>query len=471
MRSAVLLALLCLLMLGLPPAVRVRAQNTSLVDLLPAATEIGPSFVATENRSRSLDEQASGFANAGEAAQSLADWGWQENAFRVYQSAELTNTGQRVATVDISLTRFATSEGARLALPYFVQDRAAVLGQREAPQAQRVGDETRALSGPIDGGEDITFYARSGPLLLRISTTSATNAGLAMASPEQIARAILEPSTTPSQTVELAQPADALPVTLPLAGAADFRVEGEGTLDAPGVAERLAAGDDAAATLAAMGWQGGTFRQFASDPPPGGTGWVDLSLYRFADPSAAAEAVAMFAQSRARGAHLQAAKTIDVGDARAAITGPAVNGTEYTLYLSLGSNVYAITGVAPNGNPQADVEQIATVLADPDHATTADVLPTPTPQIVAVAAVAPTATPLPLPTATPLPVPTAILLPTPTPVPTWTPVPAETPMPAAPINVAAPAPTASTIPTAAPLPTTPQGPLPTPTPRVIHPPE
>ena len=177
-----------------------------------------------------------------------------------------------------------------------------MLGQREAPQAQRVGDETRALSGPVDGGEDITFYVRSGPLLLRISATSATNSGLSMASPEQIARAILEPTSTPGQTVELAQPADALPVALPLADAANFRVEGEGAVDGPALAERLAAGNDAADALTALGWQGGTFRQFASDPPPGGTGRVDLSLYRFADAGAAADAVAFFANSRARGA-------------------------------------------------------------------------------------------------------------------------------------------------------------------------
>src|SRR6188472_675490 len=122
MRHTVTLALLCLLVLGPLPALRVSAQNTSLLDLLPTASEIGPSFVVSENRSRTLDEQASGFANAGEAAQSLADWGWQENAFRVYQSAELTNTGQPIATIDISLTRFATADGARLAMPYFVQD-------------------------------------------------------------------------------------------------------------------------------------------------------------------------------------------------------------------------------------------------------------------------------------------------------------------------------------------------------------
>jgi hypothetical protein len=448
-----------LLLLCTLPAVRVSAQDTSVLDLLPTATEIGPTFLVTENRSRTLDEQASGFANADEAARLLADWGWQENAFQVFESEELTN-GKPAATVDISLTRFATAQGAALALPYFLQDRAAVLGQHEAPQAQRVGDEARALSGPVDGGEDLTFYVRSGSLLLRISATSAANMGLSLASPEQIAQAILTRTTNPPQTVLLAQPADSLPSTLPIASGASFRVAGEGALDVPGVAERLAAGDGAADTLVAMGWQGGSFRQFASDPPPGGVGWIDVSLYRFADPDAAADAVAFFANSRAKGMHLQAAKAIEVGDTRAAISGPAVNGTEYTLYLSLGPVLYAVTGVAPSGNPQADVEQIATMLADPDHATTADVPPIPTPQIVAVAVA---------PTATPLPVPTAIVLPTPIPVPTSTPEPAETPMPAAPINVAAPAaPTAATIPTAAPLPTAPQGPLPTPTPRVIH---
>jgi hypothetical protein len=468
MRHAVSLAVLCLLVLGISPALRVSAQNVSLLDLLPAASEIGPGFVVTENRSRPLDEQASGFADAGQAAQSLAAWGWQENAFKVFESSEMTDGGKPAATVDISLTRFATAQDAALALPYFVQDRAAVLGQREAPQAQRVGDETRALSGPVDGGEDLTFYVRSGPLLLRISATSATNSGLSMASPEQIARAILAGTTTPTQTIQLAQPADVLPASLPLADAASFRIAGEGALDGPAIAERLTAGNDAADTLTALGWQGGSFRQFASDPPPGGTGWVDLSLYRFADAGAAADAVTFFANSRARGTHLQAAKAIEIGDARAAITGPAVNGTEYTLYLSLGSSLYAITGVSPDGNPQADVEQIATVLADPHYATTADALPTPTPPIMAVAPPPATAT------ATPFPEPTATMFPTPVPIPTSTPVPTETPLPTAPINVAAPvSPTSTPLPAAAPppLPTAPSGPLPTPTPRVIHPPE
>jgi len=149
-----------LLLISSIPAVTVTAQQSSLRDLLPSAAEVGPTFVVIDNHTRTLAEQASGFANADEAARLLAGWDWQENVFQVFQTAESTPAGAPLATLDISLTRFANAEGAALALPYFLSDRAAVLAQHEVKSQnltpQLIGDETRVLNGPVEGGDDTT---------------------------------------------------------------------------------------------------------------------------------------------------------------------------------------------------------------------------------------------------------------------------------------------------------------------------
>ena len=169
-----------LLLFGSIPAVSVTAQQSSLLDLLPSAAEVGPAFVVVDNHTRTLAEQASGFANADEAARLLAGWDWQENVFQVFQTAESTPTGAPLATLDISLTRFANAEGAALALPYFLSDRAAVLAQHEVKSQnlspRPIGDETRVLSGPVEGGDDTTLYVRTGALLLRLSLTTTSGA-------------------------------------------------------------------------------------------------------------------------------------------------------------------------------------------------------------------------------------------------------------------------------------------------------
>src|SRR5687767_16008761 len=131
MRHVVLVAAL-LLLIGSVPTVSVTAQDSSLLDLLPTATDVGPAFVVVDNRTRTLAEQATGFANADEAARLLAGWDWQENVFQVFQTAESTPAGAPLARLDISLTRFANAEGAALALAYFLSDLAAVLAQHQA---------------------------------------------------------------------------------------------------------------------------------------------------------------------------------------------------------------------------------------------------------------------------------------------------------------------------------------------------
>jgi hypothetical protein len=473
MRQVLSIAVAVVLLVAGSSAIRVTAQPTALRDLLPSAAEIGPAFVAVDDRPRTLSEQAAMFGNPDDAARRLAEWGWQDNAFVVFQATELTAGGAPVATVDISLTRFASAADAAAALAYFLDDRAAVLGQWEAqPLSQWAGGELRTIAGPVPGGNDTTVYARSGPLLLRASATAAP--GQSAPAPEAIARGIIarftgQPAPVSAgamqPTAETLFPSLASFETLPLDNAACFRVAGEGDMDLPAVTERLAAGEDVSGTLDELGWSGGIYRQFACDPEPGHAGWVDLSVHRFSDADSAADAVALFAETRARGTALQPAALTALGDGDAAIAGPAVNGREYTRYVSRGPLLFAVTGVAPEGDPRPDVEAIASALV---------ALPLEEP---APLAVDPTATPYtlgePVPTAPPTPTPippTPALPPTAPPMPTATAVP-PTPLPTAPPPTPTPAPTeppALVQVTVPPQPAATTGPLPTATPRVIH---
>lgn len=488
MRHFVSLAALAMLLVSGLLAGQVQAQEASLLDLLPTAGEVGEGFAVIEDRARSLEEQATGFSNAEEAARVLAGWNWQENALQRFESA--------TETVDISLTRFAGAEDAALAMPFFLEDRAAILGQQEFQNLVAIGDEARAVNGFYNGLYDYTLYVRSGPLLLRISAASAS--GSPLASPERIAQGIIDragtsAAATAAETDAAAQAASvALPESLPLSGFACSRMADEG--DVAALMERFDGIANAAATLPAMGWLEGASRQFGcDDPPPGHVGWVNMSVHRFSDPGSAAGAVYTFADSRALVTNLQAASPLALGDNAAALAGPTVNGTEYTLFVSKGDLLFRVTGVAPVGSPQPDVEsivatlyttntgepvEIAAVLAPTVAPASPEVTPPAVPTIAPVTATAPlpTATPLPalapLPTATPLPTlaPVATVTPVPTlaPLPTATPAPTTATAPAQPTAV--PTTISVAIPTAIPTTAAPAGSPPTPTPRVIRPP-
>jgi hypothetical protein len=477
--SLVGMVLLGALFSALPGSLSVRAQQRTeeqpLVDLLPSAGDISADLVQSEDRSRSLDEQASMFANASEMTQRLTDWGWQENVFRVYQSTIPTDSGAPSATIDVSLTRFASPDGAAAALPVFLEDRAAVLGESEVQRPLQLGDETRALTGEIEQGDDVTLYVRQGNLLLRVSVTTLQGTPIA---PERIAQGMLTgvgaqtEVTEQPQTVESGPLASYLLSDLPIPNAGCFSVASEGALDLPALQGRYGGVLDLEDELQRMGWQGGDFRQFGCDNPPGGNaGWIDITVQEFASPDDASVAVYYFADARGRSTNLQAASASALGDATAALSGPGVNGEDYTLYFSSGPLLFSVTGVAPDGDPRADVGDVAASLYErslgaPVADTPVIVTPQPTAPVIAQETPLPTTVPTIAPPATSTPVPTvaptAIPFPTETPVPTTVPVviPTSTPLPPPAPTAAAPAPTATRTTTTAP----------TPTPRVIRPP-
>ncbi|MFT4038549.1 MAG: hypothetical protein QM692_10245, partial [Thermomicrobiales bacterium] len=239
--------------------VMARAQEQPLAALLPAASDISIDLAQTEDRSRTLAEQAAMFANAGEMTQRLTEWGWQENVFRVYQSTIPAPNGAPSATIDVSLTRFASAEGAAAALPVFLQDRAAVLGEDEVARPLQLGDETRALRGATPQGDDVTLYVRQGNLLLRVSVTTVSGTPIA---PERIAQGILTGVGTTAPVAETAQPqvveggplAAFLLTTLPIPNAACFSVAGEGGLDLAALQGRYGGVQDLEEQLQRLGW-------------------------------------------------------------------------------------------------------------------------------------------------------------------------------------------------------------------------
>jgi predicted metalloprotease len=147
-----------------------------------------------------------------------------------------------------------------------------------------------------------------------------------------------------------------LPDVLPLNHAACFGIVDDGTLNFEQLLGRFSGVPDAATRLQSWEWQTSAFRQFGCDgPPEGEAGWIDISAHRFGDSLAAQEAVDYFAAVRAEGGPLFPVAPPEIGDHAAALSGPAVNGKEFTIYASQGPLLVRVTGVSPSGIPFINV--------------------------------------------------------------------------------------------------------------------
>lgn len=166
---------------------------------------------------------------------------------------------------------------------------------------------------------------------------------------------------TPNPVIEPLPHPPLLPVELPLAHAWCFAVVDDGSMSFSQVLDRFSSIPDARTRLQDWGWQASAFRQFGCEGPPSGeAGWIEVNVYGFGSASAAWEAVDFFAAVRLDGSPLHYAEAPAVGDAAVALTGPAANGTEFTVYASEGSWLVRVTGVSPSGGPPvANVRDVA----------------------------------------------------------------------------------------------------------------
>jgi hypothetical protein len=169
--------------------------------------------------------------------------------------------------------------------------------------------------------------------------------------------------TPPPPPLECADLLSCLPVVLPLDHADCFGIVDDGTLNFEQLLGRFSGVQDAETRLQTWAWQASAFRQFGCDgPPEGEAGWIDISLHHFGDPLAAQEAVDYFAAVRAEGGPLFPVAPPPIGDHAAALSGPASNGKEFTIYASQGPLLVRVTGVSPSGIPFINVLTVTQAL-------------------------------------------------------------------------------------------------------------
>jgi predicted metalloprotease len=209
---------------------------------------------------------------------------------------------------------------------------------QDAPGAHGINDDrvTSFMRGYIDGVSGCDLSLVAGP--------PATVPGPA-------------PATGNAPSLDLSA---LVPSQLDLPHGQPFRLFEEGATTLDRLAESFPDPAEATNLLETWGWHGNLYRYFASDnPPPDAAGWVELSIHRFATADDAAAALPYFVAGRAQSLGLTGREVGLFGDQTEALGGPAFNGTEFTIYARRGNLLIRATGIAPDGDPRADVTQVA----------------------------------------------------------------------------------------------------------------
>jgi hypothetical protein len=145
--------------------------SPALFDVLPDAGALLPGLSLTEEHARSAGTIATTFPDVAEAERLFQDWGWRESAARVFTGSTPSGTTR----VEVSVFRLANEPAAAEALPYFLDARAVALALSEAATPSARGDEARAISGPVEGGQEATVYLRRGRDLFRVTAIGPGN--------------------------------------------------------------------------------------------------------------------------------------------------------------------------------------------------------------------------------------------------------------------------------------------------------
>jgi hypothetical protein len=143
--------------------------SADLTSVLPSVADVPDGMVETGRRTRTLPDVAENYTDAAETTQLFTEWAWQGNAvasFALPPGQEARNG--EVNGVYVSIHRFASADGARLALDFSLTEQAAGTSLQEVT-APPVGDYTRALSGTMEYGNEITLLTQQGDLLIRVS--------------------------------------------------------------------------------------------------------------------------------------------------------------------------------------------------------------------------------------------------------------------------------------------------------------
>jgi hypothetical protein len=148
-----------------------RVVSPELFDTLPHVADVPPGLDLAEEHARSGGSIAATFPNVAEAERRFQNWGWRENATRVFTG----RTSSGTTRVEVSVYRWENTEAAAEALPYFLEGRAVALGLSETAPPPTRADEARAISGLVEGGQEAAVYIRRGRDLFRIRAIGGDN--------------------------------------------------------------------------------------------------------------------------------------------------------------------------------------------------------------------------------------------------------------------------------------------------------
>ena len=161
-------------------------EDVTLESFLPSSRDVPDGFSLVDAVSGEFTEAevVENLGNEEESAALLDEWGWREGAVRQY-NMDGEPAAEDTSVLIGSAHRFSSSSAANEALTYF-SDAVAGPQDLEDIEVDRIGDETRALSGQTAAGANqVILYIRTGPYLLRIAGASAegdpTDAVIALA--------------------------------------------------------------------------------------------------------------------------------------------------------------------------------------------------------------------------------------------------------------------------------------------------
>jgi predicted metalloprotease len=141
--------------------------SPNMLDLLPPPAVMPAGLQPAGDHARSAGTNADTFVDPIETGERFQAWGWREHVARSFV-ADGPGTANGTTQFDVAVYRFADPWGASLAMPYFVDARAEALGLHEVA-GLFVGDEARAIQGPVAGGQEATLYVRVGDTLMRFT--------------------------------------------------------------------------------------------------------------------------------------------------------------------------------------------------------------------------------------------------------------------------------------------------------------
>jgi hypothetical protein len=156
-----------------------------LVTMLPTLDDLPAGFVLREEGARGADEITQTFPNPADAAQRFNAWGWQENAYRDFATAD------DAISISVSLHRFADDAAASDALSYLAEARQDLLGLAPNGVAE-LGDQVEAIAGEVAERQEASVYVRRGPIVARITVTASSGDPLPLAT--EIATRVVDSS-------------------------------------------------------------------------------------------------------------------------------------------------------------------------------------------------------------------------------------------------------------------------------------